>query len=69
MPLIFAELNEENIVKKIGGNNETKHHLENLGFVPGSLVSVVTKNNGNIIVSVKDSRVAMSKELAKKIMI
>ena len=69
MPLIFAGLNEKNVVKKVGGGSEMKRHLENLGFVPGSLVSIITKNNGNIIVSVKDSRVAISEELAKKIII
>lgn len=69
MPLTFADLNKENIIIKVGGGNETKRHLENLGFVPGSCISVITKNKGNIIVSIKDSRVAISEELAKKIMI
>ena len=69
MPLTFADLNKENIIKKVGGGNETKRHLENLGFVPGSSVSIITKNNGNLIVNIKDSRVAISEELAKKIMI
>ena len=69
MPLTFADLNKENIIKKVGGGNETKRHLENLGFVLGSSVSIITKNNGNLIVNIKDSRVAISEELAKKIMI
>lgn len=69
MPLTFADLNKENIIVKVGGGNETKRHLENLGFVPGSCISVITKNKGNIIVNIKDSRVAISEELAKKIMI
>lgn len=69
MPLTFAELNKENIIIKVGGGNETKRHLENLGFVPGCPISIVTKNKGNIIVNIKDSRVAISEELAKKIMI
>lgn len=69
MPLTFADLNKENIIIKVGGGNETKRHLENLGFVPGSCISVITKNKGNIIVNIKDSRVAISEELAKKIMI
>lgn len=69
MPLIFANINEQNRIKKIGGGKDTKRHLENLGFVPGSLVSVITRMNGNIIVNVKDSRIAISEELAKKIMI
>ena len=55
MPLTFADLNKENIIKKVGGGNETKRHLENLGFVPGSSVSIITKNNGNLIVNIKDS--------------
>lgn len=69
MPLTLAGLNEENVIKRIGGGNETKRHLENLGFLPGSTVSIVTKNRGNIIVSIKDCRIAISEELAKKIMI
>ena len=69
MPLTLASLNEENVIRKIGGGNETKRHLENLGFVPGSVISIVTKNKGNIIVNVKESRIAISEELAKKIMI
>lgn len=69
MPLTFANLNEENTIKRIGGSSETKHHLENLGFLPGNSVSLVTKNNGNVIVCIKDCRVAISEELAKKIMI
>lgn len=69
MPLILANINEKNIIKKVGGSHEIKHHLENLGIVMGSAVSIVAKNNGNIIISVKDSRVAISEELAKKIMI
>ena len=69
MPLLFAGLNEENTIRKVGGATETKHHLENLGFVPGSKVRVVNKNLGNIIVDIKDTRVAVSEELAKKIMI
>lgn len=69
MPLTLANMNEDNMIRKIGGSSETKRHLENLGFMPGSLVSIVTKNKGNIIVNIKDSRVAISEELAKKIMI
>lgn len=69
MPLTFAPLNETNTIKKVGGNQEVKHHLENLGFVPGSLVTVVQKASGNIIVNIKDTRVALSEELAKKIIV
>lgn len=69
MPLLFANIDEENVIKKVGGTAETKHHLENLGFVPGSSIRVINKSNGNIIVNIKDTRVAISKELAKKIMV
>ena len=69
MPLTFADAGEENIVRKIGGNPEVKKHLENLGFVVGSDVSVINTIGGNLIVKVKESRVAISKEMAQKIMI
>ncbi len=69
MPLIFANKGEENIIKKIGGNSETKRHLESLGFVTGSVVSVVSEIGGNLIVRIKESKVAVGRETAKKIMI
>lgn len=69
MPLTLAETGEENIIKRIGGKPEIKAHLETLGFVVGGAVTVVTATGGNIIVNVKDSRVAVSRELAQKIMI
>lgn len=69
MPLVFATLGEENTIKKIGGKAEIKKHLENMGFVAGGTVTVINSLGGNIIVSVKDSRVAISEEMAKKIMI
>ena len=69
MPLSMVRAGEPNVIKKVGGRSETKKFLENLGFVPGSSVSIITKNNGNLIVNIKDSRVAISEELAKKIMI
>lgn len=69
MPLSLADVGEENTVKKIGGSPEIKKHLENLGFVVGGNVTVVTSLNGNVIVNVKDSRVAISEEMARKIMI
>ena len=69
MPLIFAEMGEKGIIKKLGGTPEVKKHLENLGFVVGSEVSVINTINGNIIVKVKEARVAISKEMAQKIMI
>ncbi len=69
MPIYMAQIGEEYLVKKISGLEETKHHLKNLGFVPGAEVSVVTIMNGNLIVQIKDSRVAISRELAGKIII
>lgn len=69
MPLTLAVLGEENIIKKIGGKQEVKAHLENLGFVAGSAVTVLNTIGGNVIVNVKDSRIAVSKEMAQKIMI
>lgn len=69
MPLTFVKVGEENMIRKIGGNPETRAHLENLGFVAGGTVTVVSTMGGNLIVNVKDSRVAISREMASKIMI
>lgn len=69
MPLMFANVGEENIIKKVGGNPETKKHLEDLGFVPGGTVTVISTIGGNIIVNVKEARVAISREMAQKIMV
>ena len=69
MPLTMANSGEENIIKKVGGNSETKKFLESLGFVAGGTVTVISENGGNVIVNVKESRVAVSKEMANKIMI
>lgn len=69
MPLTLANVGEENIIRKIGGSPEVKKHLENLGFVAGGNVTVVTSMSGNVIVNVKEARVAISKEMAQKIMI
>ena len=69
MPLMLAQVGEENIIKKIGGSPEVKQHLENLGFVVGGTVKVVNALGGNVIVNVKESRGAISEEMAKKIMI
>lgn len=69
MPLTFAGSGEEKIIKKVGGNPDTRKFLENLGFVAGGTVTVVSKTGGNVIVSVKDSRVAVSGEMACKIMV
>lgn len=69
MPLNFADIGSENIIKKVGGNPETKKHLEDLGFVPGGTVTVVSTIAGNLIVNVKESRIAISQSMAGKIMI
>jgi len=69
LPLAFADIGEENVIKKIGGTPEVKKHLEDLGFVVGGTVTVINTMGGNIIVNVKESRVAVSKEMAHKIMI
>lgn len=69
MPLMLAKTGEENIIKKIGGSNEVKQHLENLGFVVGGSITVISSLGGNVIVSVKGSRVAVSEEMARKIMV
>ncbi len=69
MPLILANVGEENVIKKIGGSPEIKQHLENLGFVVGGSVIIVNTMGGNLIVNVKETRVAVSREMAQKIMI
>lgn len=69
MPLTFAPVGEENIIRKISGKPDVKKHLENLGFVAGGNVTVINTISGNVIVNVKDARVAISKEMARKIMI
>lgn len=69
MPLTFASPGEENMIRKVGGNPEVRAHLENLGFVVGGAVTVINTIGGNLIVNVKESRVAVSKEMAQKIMI
>ncbi len=69
MPLTLANVGEENIIKKVGGKPDVKKHLENLGFVAGGNVTVITMIGGNVIVNVKEARVAISRERAQKIMI
>ena len=69
MPLTLAAVGEENIIRKIGGKPEVRAHLENLGFVAGGIVTVISTIGGNLIVSVKDSRIAISREMASKIMV
>ena len=69
MPLMLAGIGEENTIKKIGGSPEIKKHLEDLGFVVGGSVTVVNALGGNVIVNVKGSRVAISEEMARRIMV
>ena len=69
MPLVVADLVKEYIIRKIGGRREVKKHLENLGFVVGGTVTVVTSMGGNLIVYVKDARVGISRDMAQRIMI
>ncbi len=69
MPLTFADAGEENIIRRVGGKPETKKHLENLGFLVGGRVTVISAIGGDLIVNVKDSRIAISREMAGKIMV
>ena len=69
MPLALASAGEENIIKKVGGSPEVRQHLEELGFTAGSTVTVITQMGGNVIVKVRESRIAISKEMARRIMI
>ena len=69
IPLVLVSSGEEQVIKKIGGNDEVKHHLENLGFTVGATVTVVNSLAGNIIVKVKESRVALNEEMARKIIV
>ena len=69
LPLSLAQQGEENIIKRVGGNQETKKHLEDLGFIVGGEVTVINSLGGNVIVNVKDTRVAISEEMARKIMV
>ncbi len=69
MPLILATMGKKYPVKKIGGLKETQLHLKNLGFIPGTQICVVSAICGNLIVQVKDARIAISRELAEKILI
>jgi ferrous iron transport protein A len=69
IPLCLADTGEPLIIKKIGGSTEVKQHLENLGFNAGSEIVIINTLGKNLIVKVKESRVAVSDELAKKIMV
>lgn len=69
MPLTLCKVGEESIIKRVGGKGDTKKFLESLGFVVGGTVTIISVMNGNLIVNIKESRVAVSKEMACKIMI
>ena len=69
IPLTMANAGEENMIKKVGGSPETREFLESLGFVAGGTVIVINEMAGNVIVNVKEARVAVSKEMAMKIMV
>ena len=69
MPLTFAQAGEKRTIVKIGGRDELRRHLGSLGFVPGNEVSVISEIAGNLIVNVKDTRVAISREMANRIMV
>ena len=69
MPLTMAGAGETAVIRRVGGSDEIRRHLENLGFITGSEVTVVSVVSGNVIVNVKDSRVAISREMANKIMV
>ena len=69
MPLTLAVVGEEVIIKRIGGNADVRAHLQNLGFVAGAVVIVVSSMGGNLIVNVKNARIAVSREMAQKIFI
>ena len=69
MPLTMASIGEANTIRKVGGNEETKRFLENLGFVAGAEITVVSAIGGNVIVYIKDSRVAINQDMARHIMV
>ncbi len=69
MPLTLLRPGSQNCIRKITGKTETKLFLEKLGFVPGEMVTVVAENCGNLIVNIKDSRVAISRDMALKIVV
>ena len=69
MPLTMVKQGKANVIKRVGGRDDTRRFLESLGFVAGSIVTVISETGGNIIVNVKDSRVAIGKDMANKIMV
>ena len=69
MPLLLAQVGESNLVRRIGGTPEVRRHLEDLGVVVGAPVTIISRIGGNVIVSVKDSRLAIDERLAQKILV
>ena len=69
MPLTMVKTGEPNVIRKVGGKEETRRFLENMGFVSGGVVTFVSEKGGNMIVNVKDSRVAIGKDMANKILV
>ena len=69
IPLSYANPGEESVIRKIGGSPEVKKHLENLGFTVGSTATVISSLNGNVIVKVRESRMAINEETARRIMV
>lgn len=69
MPLSMAQTGEKLLIRRVGGKPETKKFLENLGFVTGQPITVITETGGNLIIQIKESRVAISREMANKIMV
>ena len=69
MPLTLADIGTENTIRRVGGNEETRRFLENLGFVTGTPITELSSIGGNVIVNVKDSRVAINEDMARHIMI
>lgn len=69
MPLSMVKEGEPSVIHKVGGKDETKRFLENLGFVAGGMVTVVSQTGGSLIVNVKEARVAIGRDMANKILV
>ena len=69
MPLLLAQVGENNLIRHIGGTTEVKRHLEDLGFVVGANVTIISRVGGNVIVKVKESRLAIDERLAQRILV
>lgn len=69
MPLSMVRAGEDSVIKKVGGREDTRRFLENLGFVAGSTVTVISRAGGNIIVNIKESRVAIGQDMANRIIV